>query len=239
VTVIKGLTMLKPYFETQLGKLYNGDCLEIMPELGPVDLVLTDPVWPNSTADIPGKGMAFEILNQFMCLMPKTIKRIALHFGCDSDPRILSSVPMRWKFFRACWIEYAMPHPKGRILYGSDVVYLFGDPPLSRKNNHLISGRYISPSSSGKESDHPCPRKLSHVLWYAMKWSSDLEIVLDPFIGSGTTAVACEQLDRRWIGIEISEKYCEIAAKRIERERQQLKLFDPVEIPKHKQEQLF
>ena len=51
------------------------------------------------------------------------------------------------------------------------------------------------------------------------------ETVLDPFIGSGTTAVACERLNRRWIGIEIEEKYCEIAARRIEKENQQLKLF--------------
>ena len=59
-------------------------------------------------------------------------------------------------------------------------------------------------------------------------------------MGSGTTAIACEQLGRRWIGIEISEKYCEISAKRIERERQQLKLFPPeVEIKKPKQGDLF
>ena len=43
--------------------------------------------------------------------------------------------------------------------------------------------------------------------------------------GSGTTAIACERLNRRWIGIEIDEGYAEIAAKRIERETQQLKLF--------------
>jgi DNA modification methylase len=44
-------------------------------------------------------------------------------------------------------------------------------------------------------------------------------------MGSGTTAVSCEKNSRRWIGIEIEEKYCEIAAKRIEKERSQLKLF--------------
>ena len=44
-------------------------------------------------------------------------------------------------------------------------------------------------------------------------------------IGSGTTAIACERLGRKWIGIEISEAYCEIAAKRIEKENQQLKMF--------------
>ena len=50
-------------------------------------------------------------------------------------------------------------------------------------------------------------------------------IILDPMLGSGTTAIACERLNRRWIGIEIEEKYCEIAAKRIEKENQQLKMF--------------
>jgi len=49
--------------------------------------------------------------------------------------------------------------------------------------------------------------------------------VLDPFFGTGTTGVVCEELNRRWIGIEISEKYCEIAAKRISNEAKQLKLF--------------
>lgn len=43
-------------------------------------------------------------------------------------------------------------------------------------------------------------------------------VILDPFLGSGTTAVACEQLGIRWIGIEIKEEYCEIAANRVEKE---------------------
>jgi site-specific DNA-methyltransferase (adenine-specific) len=42
------------------------------------------------------------------------------------------------------------------------------------------------------------------------------DIILDPFIGSGTTAVACEKLNRRWIGIEINPEYCEIAKQRIQ-----------------------
>ena len=48
--------------------------------------------------------------------------------------------------------------------------------------------------------------------------------VIDCFMGSGITAVACEKLGRRWIGIEISEKYCEIAKRRIKAEADQLKM---------------
>ena len=50
-------------------------------------------------------------------------------------------------------------------------------------------------------------------------------LIFDPFMGSGTTGIACEKLDRRWIGIEISEKYCEITKKRIKSEASQKKIF--------------
>jgi site-specific DNA-methyltransferase (adenine-specific) len=50
------------------------------------------------------------------------------------------------------------------------------------------------------------------------------ETVLDFTIGSGTSAIACEETNRKWIGIEQDEKYCEIAAKRIEQSTAQLKL---------------
>ena len=71
---------------------------------------------------------------------------------------------------------------------------------------------------------HPT-QKPKYLMVWCLSWSKTNGIVLDPFIGSGTTAVACERLKRRWIGIEIEKKYCEIAAKRIEAERKQLKMF--------------
>ncbi|MCD6166729.1 site-specific DNA-methyltransferase [bacterium] len=49
-------------------------------------------------------------------------------------------------------------------------------------------------------------------------------LVLDPFLGSGTTAVACERLNRRWIGIEINEEFCKIAKERIMKEGDRLPL---------------
>ena len=58
-----------------------------------------------------------------------------------------------------------------------------------------------------------------------MGWGPQDAVVLDPFVGTGTTALACERLNRKWIGIEKEEKYCEISAKRIEKEAAQLKLW--------------
>jgi DNA modification methylase len=63
------------------------------------------------------------------------------------------------------------------------------------------------------------------MVWAVNLGSLKNHIVLDPFLGSGTTAVACEKLGRKWIGCEISEKYCSIAARRIASEAAQLKLF--------------
>lgn len=67
-------------------------------------------------------------------------------------------------------------------------------------------------------------------------WSERGETVLDPFMGSGTTGVAAVRLGRKFIGCEISEEYCEVAARRIERELSQGKLFEPVPRQQSRQE---
>jgi site-specific DNA-methyltransferase (adenine-specific) len=79
--------------------------------------------------------------------------------------------------------------------------------------------------STEKNQLHETQKPL-HLFSYLISVSSNKnDIVLDACLGSGTTAVACERLKRRWIGIEIEEKYCQIAVKRIEAERKQLKLW--------------
>lgn len=216
--------MIKPYYETELGKLYLGDCLEILPGIEQVDTVITDPVWPNAIPVLKGADNPYGLFTSAVKKLPKSIKRIAVHLGCDSDPRILAPIPSRLVFFRVAWLRYAFPHPKGRLLYSGDVAYFFGKPPKSRPGRQLISGEYTDTCNAGKQSDHPCPRKLKHVAWIIDRWAQKDDIVLDPFLGSGTTAVACEQLGVRWIGIEVDKEYCDMTIKRIEQERSQLKL---------------
>ncbi len=77
-----------------------------------------------------------------------------------------------------------------------------------------------------EERYHPTQKPLGLFIIILEKYSTGKDRILDTHLGSGTTAIACERLNRRWVGIEISEKYCEIAAKRITKERQQLKLFN-------------
>ena len=77
----------------------------------------------------------------------------------------------------------------------------------------------------GEGNSHPTVKLVALMEYLINMATKEGQAVLDLFLGSGTTAVACERLNRRWIGIEIEEKYCEIAKKRIENERKQRKLF--------------
>ncbi len=71
---------------------------------------------------------------------------------------------------------------------------------------------------------HPCPKPLDWAIWLIVKSTQEGDVVMDPFMGSGTVALACEKTGRRWIGIELDEKYCEIIAKRLDNYFSQFKI---------------
>ncbi len=66
-----------------------------------------------------------------------------------------------------------------------------------------------------RNTNHPSEKPLDLIKWLVKTHSNENDIVLDPFLGSGTTAVACKQLNRRYIGIEINPEYCKIAERRL------------------------
>lgn len=221
---------MKPYYEHAGITIYHGDCREILPQLkSDVDTVITDPVWPNCSPHLVGSDRPKELLGE-MCMALPEAKRLIIHLGCDSDPRFLSAVPESWPFLRLSWLRYACPTRKGRCLYGADVAHVFGVYPKSRPGRRVISGEYCSvkPDARRKKvtkhkewgkpcpDEHPTPRRLQHLRWLVSKWVEGL--VLDPFAGSGTTLVAAAYCHTPAIGIEIEEKYCEIAAKRLSQE---------------------
>ena len=80
----------------------------------------------------------------------------------------------------------------------------------------LPTGRILT--EAGADNGHPCAKPLLAWRWLLEKVSEPNDLILDPFMGSGTTLRAAKDLGRRAIGIEIEEKYCEIAVKRLAQE---------------------
>ena len=214
-------TKAKPYYQHAGITIYHGDCREILPLIDSAETIITDPVWPNCEHIFPGID-GQQLFSSMLGLCSST--RLAVHLGCDSDPRFLSSVPASMPFFRVCTLELALCGNKGRLLMTGDNAYLFGQPPRSRPGAHLIPGRMIDADSNGRFVGHPCPRKLNHVGWLIKWWSEPTDTILDPFVGIGTTLVAAKNHGRKAVGIEISERYCEIAATRL---CQEVMAFEP------------
>lgn len=80
--------------------------------------------------------------------------------------------------------------------------------PYGKRNN-------IWRFDTHKNSDHPAPFPLQIAIDHAVSWSNEGDTLLDPFMGSGTTGVACKNLNRKFIGIELDEQYFKIAQERI------------------------
>lgn len=195
-------------------QLYQGDCLNILPDIGAVDTVITDPVWPNApfgmfaTVDDPRSLLR-------MALEGIDAKRVVIVLRYDSDPRFLAAVPARWPFFRMQTLEYAVPGYSGRKLGGVEVAYCFGEPVPSRPGRRVIPGKGPVVTKPTPANGHPCPRSVAHMRWLVNWWSEPGETVLDPFMGSGTTWLACYELGRNFIGIEIDPESYAIAERRI------------------------
>ena len=88
------------------------------------------------------------------------------------------------------------------------------------------NGKYQTGKLVNDNIDHPAmfPKQLA--IDQVNTWTNKGDLVLDPFIGSGTTAVACREREREWVGFEISQKYCEMANERLSNQVVQNSLFD-------------
>lgn len=209
---------MQPYYDDGQGiVIYHGDCREVLPTLPAVDVIITDPVWPNAIRELAGSDDPLGLFAAAADHFPSLTDRVVVQLGCDSDPRFLTAVPASLPFFRVCWLEYACPHHKGRLLYSGDVAYVYGTPPPSRPGARVMPGRIISHRTENRATrGHPSPRKAEHVRWL-VNWFAR-GVVLDPFMGSGTTLEAARACGLPAIGIEVDERYCELAALRLQQE---------------------
>lgn len=189
----------------QIGEctLYLGDCREILLTLGRVDAVVTDPPYP----DI-GKGFAITPIDDLASLPCRQ-----LVFWSAIEPFTLS------------WSGIHIWHkPNGNSSHHYERVF--------ERNGHATCKVYrnaaILPNYEQYKHecvDHPTQKPLSLMFELVERVSAVKQTVLDPFMGSGTTGVACIKLGRKFIGIEIEPKYFDIACRRIEEATRQGDLF--------------
>ena len=197
----------------ELDRIYNMDCLHGMKEIPDksIDLVLTDPPY-NVGKDYGNNFNDSKSRQEFIDWMkPRFIemKRISKTIIISGQGRLADYALIEpWKWLLAWWKPSAM---------GRSPVGFCNWEPLAMwgkgcNNGVDIIKAVIKPDK--KLDGHPCPKPLG---WAEeiIKLFKDANVVCDPFIGSGTTAIACKKLNRHYIGFEINPEYCDIAEKRL------------------------
>jgi len=224
--------MIKPYYDHAGITIYHGDCLEIMPQLEPVDLVITSPPYNIKT----GKGGAWNVEDWYEDDKPELEYQAEQIYALNLMAKLTNCVCYNHKIRQR---ENLAIHPLEWILKTN--LKLFQEIIWNRKSTHNHCGNYFWPideriyilvrnpivverrdyttiwTFNFEQSAYHCapfPKTLPMRLLKAISCDS----VLDPFMGSGTTLVAAKQLNRKAIGIEIEEKYVEIAIKRLQQE---------------------
>ena len=215
------MTLPKPYYENDNGVLYHGDCLEIMPHLESVDLIFADPPYfvgfKYEKIDTEYDYIEPEIL--YSCLI-ESAQVVLITPGMKEYSKWAQLNPL-WQY---CWFKPGSTRQSCLRGFNTwEPILVFGEIKKPVWQDAVRLPDCVN-HIKGK-SDHPCPKPEALLLKLVDDFSEQGDTILDPFLGSGTTAVACEKLGRKWIGIELEEKYCEIAAKRIDAENRQLKLF--------------
>ena len=131
--------------------------------------------------------------------------------------------PRRWRIFAACK-NFTQVRRNAVMQYSFDPVVVWwkegGEPWSAKTANRDFYVANTRPSTRKVIGDyvegHPCPRPLSQVRLIIEQWVPPGGVVLDPFMGSGTTGVACRSIGRKFVGCEIDKGYFEIAKARIE-----------------------
>lgn len=233
--------------------LYCGDCREILPTLGKVDAVVTDP--PYSFQTQSGARTRNDAKHAGDILVPFSIE-----FD-DLRDRLNACRPTRWMVASVDWrhgicLEKRPPDGMRFVRAGvwvksNSAPQFTGDRPApgwefvaclhSEDSKMRWNGggkRGVWQTSIENQNGHPTPKPVSLMLEWICDFSDVGEMVLDPFMGSGTTGVAAVKLGRKFIGIEIEPAYFDIACRRISEALKQPDMF--VEPPaKVKQESLF
>ena len=202
---------MKPYYEHAGITIYHGDCREVLPWLEPADLVLTDPPYGHGERWQGGTWGAAEMY------------RDAERWDAEKFQDITLSLILRLGYESIIWGGNYYQLPPSRCWfawYKNPSLDTLADFELAWTSFDRPSKSFFEDRNPDGKRMHPTQKPLSLMKWCIQQCRfDDIAItILDPFMGSGTTLRAAKDLGRRAIGIEIEEKYCEIAAKRLSQE---------------------
>jgi site-specific DNA-methyltransferase (adenine-specific) len=220
-----------PYYSDDLVTLYHGNAADVLPLIGAVDAVATDPpygVGLGTTGDPRGgnHGLALSGYDDFADTYGQ--------FVGDVVPQInaaLNLAPRGGVFTGPHIHEQRKPDAIGGIYCPGSCarnvwgfksflpVLLYGTSPTVARGAGATVPTVITSSERADRDEigHPVPKPLGWMRWLVRLASLPGETVLDPFAGSGTTGLAARLEGRRAILIERVERYCDIAARRLER----------------------
>ena len=213
------------YPEDFINKIICGDSLELMRDIPDksIDLCLTDP--PYGIKRDKGFG-GFEGFRGF----GKPIARRQYNDCWDNKrpDKIYFDEILRISknvlIFGGNYFADILPQGKHWIVWDKlNTMPTFSDCELiwtniKRNSVKKITYQYNGLLGKEKERYHPTQKPIKLIEELIKKYTKENDLILDPFLGSGTTAVAAKNLGRRLIGIEISEKYCEVARRRLGQE---------------------
>ena len=213
--------------------LYLGDCRDVLPTLPKVDVVITDPPYGEQTHAGARTGDGDVVLVDFESISADELVSIAA--ACVEKAN-------RWVVMTCEWRHAAMLEqlealvrlgvwikPNGAPQFtgdrpgtGWEAVAILHRPGKKRWNG---GGHHAVWHFNKHSGEHPTQKPLGLLEKWLDQFTDRGECVLDPFMGSGTTGVACMNLGRRFIGIEREPKYFDIACRRIEDAQRQERLF--------------
>jgi site-specific DNA-methyltransferase (adenine-specific) len=206
---------MRPYYEHGGITIYHGDCRDVLPALSEasVDFVLSDPPYPSEFA------WCWPVLASEGYRVLRDRRNLVTLLGHYQVPDVLRDFALTP--FRYWWI-CGMQQSDCVKLHGK-AVSVYWKPALwfvkgLRRIDLPDYPRDLVSSSKPAKSDHPWEQSYGWFVHQVDRLSLPTETVLDPFMGTGTTLEAAKNLGRRAIGIELEEKYCEVAALRLSQE---------------------
>jgi site-specific DNA-methyltransferase (adenine-specific) len=208
------MTLPKPYYQDdKYGiTIYHGDCREILPGLPKVEIILSDPPYgidyQSSRRTVEFRKPKIVGDDAFPLWIFAQNPSVAMMLWCRWD--ILPSLPMPDSFIVWDKLRHGMgdlKHEFGRQ-WEAVAFYAGAEHEFTHRPVDVIRSPCITPEKLRHPNEKPVGAIIPLIRCHK-------GTILDPFMGSGTTLVAAKQLGRKAIGIEIEEKYCEIAVKRL------------------------